>query len=144
MSSKKLQDTFPNKTLLVQVIFIALIVGGVLFFEFFFKGPSMTDNEVSGEATLLIDFDNMQRMFTGEVVDGMTILDALNASVAVGQIKLKYHVDRDNNTEVKEINNHTANENIQFTFYVNSRKIDLNTLNKTYIQPGDMITIRLE
>jgi hypothetical protein len=83
-------------------------------------------------------------MFTGEVIDEMTLLDALNASFAAGKIKLTYHVDDGNNTKVTEINDHEADDEEQFTFYINTRKLDPSELNKTQIHPGDKITIKLE
>lgn len=134
MSYKKSQGTSINKTLVAQIIFIVAVVSAIFLFERF----------SGNEAALLIDFDDMKRVFAGEVVDGMTVLDALNASVAAGQIKLVYYVDDGNNTKVKEISDHSASGNTQFTFYVNSRKLDSSELNKTLIKPGDEITIKLE
>lgn len=144
MSYKKFQGISINKTLAAQIIFVVATVSVILFFEKLSDKEPSAEFDASKEAALLVDFDNVKRMFAGEVVGGMTILDALNASVAAGQIKLTYYVDGDNNTKVKEINDHTANGNTQFTFHINSRKIDQSELNKTHIRPGDKITIRLE
>lgn len=144
MNYKKFQGISINKTLAAQIIFVLVVASVLLFFEKLSDKQPLAEFDESKEAALLVDFDNIKRMFAGEVVSGMTILDALNASVAAGQIKLTYHVDGDNNTRVKEINDHTTNGDIQFTFYINSRKIDQSELNKTPIRPGDKIMIRLE
>ena len=145
MSSKRSQNTFINNTLATQIVFIAAIAAIVLLFERFSdKESPLAIDLAENEAALFIDFDNMKRVFTGEVAEGMTILDTLNASVAAGKIELTYNVDGGNNTKITEINDHRANEDSQFTFYVNSRKLDPSELNKTHIQPGDKITIRLE
>lgn len=143
MSSKKFLNTFTKNTLVIQIIFIVAIVTGVIIYERFSNEDSL---KIMGEneAALFIDFDNMKRAFAGEVISGMTVLDALNASVAAGKIKLTYHVDKNNNTKVTEINDHKATSDTKFTFYINSKKLDQNKLNKTSIQPGDKITIKLE
>lgn len=143
MNFKKFQNILSNNILAAQIVLIVVAVGAIFLFERFFdKDPFAVDLE--NRAALFIDFDNMQRMFTGEIVDGMTVLDALNASVVAGQINLRYYVDEENNTKVAEINNHNTDGKTQFTFYINSKKIDASELNKTHIQPGDKITIRLE
>jgi len=150
MNSKKSQNTSTSRTLLTQIIIVAVIAGGILLFERLFNNGSSLVNEGSmdessvDEAVLFIDFDNMQRTFRGEVVERMTILDALNASVTAGKIEFRYFVDGSNNTKITEINDHFAEENDQFTFYINSEKIDTSNLNRIYIQPGDEIIIRLE
>lgn len=144
MNYKKFQGISINKTLATQIIFVVAVASVILIFEKLSDKEPFAEFDKSKEAALLVDFDNIKRMFAGEVIGGMTILDALNASVAAGQIKLTYYVDSDNNTRVKEINDHTTNRDIQFTFYINSRKIDQSELNKTPIRPGDKITIKLE
>ena len=145
MSYKESRDTSINRTLVTQIVFVAVIVSAIFIFDkYYSKEFSVFKNMSKSEAALFIDFDNMQKVFAGEVVDEMTILDALNAAVVAGQIKLTYHVDSDNNTKITEINSHIADGKIQFAFYINSRKLDQSELNKTHIKPGDKITIRLE
>lgn len=145
MNYKKSQDTFTKNTLFVQIIFVVVAVGGILLFEkFFSKEVSWLDNGSNKEAVLLIDFDDIKRMFKGEIIDKMTVLDALNASVATGNIKLRYIVDNKNNTSVTEINNHTANENKKFAFYINGKNINTADLNKIFVYPRDEIIIKLE
>lgn len=122
-----------------------MLIAAVFIVMFVFKSVGLPAGGGSGsEATLFIDFGDMRRQFTGEVVESMTVLDALNTSAAAGQIKLIYYVDSDNNTKVTEISGYTADENVQFNFYVNSQKLDPGDLNRTNIKPGDKITIRLE
>jgi len=145
MSSKKYPDIFTNQTLLIQIIFVVIIIGGVMLFENLSDGELFfVNNKSSGEATLMIDFDNMRRAFKGEVAEKMTILDALNASVTAGQIKLTYAVDSDNNTSVVEVDGHSTVPNKNFSFYLNDDKVNIEDINKTHINPGDQITIRLE
>ena len=141
MNSKKFQNTLFNSTFIAWAILIIAVVIVI----FVFKNAGLPAGNRSGnEATLFIDFGDMKRQFTGEVAESMTVLDALNAVAAAGQIKLVYYVDSDNNTRITEISGYTADENIQFNFYVNSQKLDPGELNRTNIKPGDKIAIRLE
>jgi len=145
MNYKKSRGTSINRTLVAQIVFVVVVASAIFVFDrFYSKEHSAFKNVSKNEAALFIDFDNMKKVFAGEVIDGMTVLDALNAAVAVGQIKLIYYVDSGNNTKITEINDHVANEDVQFTFYVNSRKVNSNELNKTHVKQGDKITIRLE
>lgn len=142
MNSKKYLDTSTKTTLLAQIIFITVIAGTILVFEYFFnKTPSEIKNN---EATVLLDFDDMKRMFVGEVAEQMTILDALNAAVTAGKIKLNYTIDNSDGTKLAEINDHTIEANKTFQFYLNKKKIDATKINRTYIRPGDKVTIKLE
>src|SRR3989338_5941485 len=144
MNFKKLRNIFSN-TLAVQIIFVVIIAGAIFVFErFSSKEDSVFKNVPKNETAMLIDFDNMKRVFKGEVTEKMTVLDTLNASVAAGQIKIIYTVDQDNNTTVIEINDHVATDDKSFYFSVNERKIDTKDLNKIFVNPGDRITVRLE
>lgn len=144
MKSKKSQNIFTN-TLTAQIVFVLVVASGILFFEKFLgEKPSGFKNVSENKAVVFVDFDNMKKIFTGEVVEKMTVLDALNASVAAGKIKLIYYVDENNNTQVLEINNHKADKKTRFNFYVNSQELDQNEINKTYIQADDKIVIKLE
>ncbi|OGN00853.1 MAG: hypothetical protein A2651_03180 [Candidatus Yanofskybacteria bacterium RIFCSPHIGHO2_01_FULL_42_12] len=145
MNSKKYPDTFISETLLVQVILVVVVVGIVVFFDKLSNGEWFSvDDGSKREATLIIDFDNMRRTFEGEVIEEMTILDALNASVTAGQIKLTYTVDDNNHTSVAEIDGHSAVFGKNFFFYLNEKKIHTKDLNRTFVDPGDKITIKLE
>lgn len=127
-----------------QVALVLIVVGGVLVFEKLFNKDFDFYKKETNKASLLIDFDNMTRRFEGEVSDGMTILDALNASVAAGKIKIRYTVDNDNNTSVDEINDHQAVNNKSFYFYTNGEIVSEKNLNRTPVYSGDKIVIKLE
>jgi hypothetical protein len=145
MNYKKSQDTSINETLIAQIIFVVVVTIGVLFFERFFKIESSSVDKSRGQAaSLMLDFENMKRMFEGEVVEKMTILDALNASVTAGQIKLLYTVDINNDTAVVGIDDHIAVGDKNFSFHINGKKLNTKDLNRTFVDPGDTITVRLE
>lgn len=137
MRYKKSHNISESETLIAQTVLILAFIGLIFVFGFF-------SNNTGGSATLLIKFDNFTRMFEGDVVNNMTFLDALNAAVNAGNIELTYFIDQNNDTHIKEINNHTAGSSDQFAFYLNSKRVEEEKLNRTRVRPGDEIMIKLE
>ena len=96
-------------------------------------------------ATLAVNFDNLKRSFEGEVVEDMTVLDALNMAMAAGKIKLNYSLDDKNQTWIMEINDHLNKAgNRHFAFFINDKQIDSKDLNKVNLKAGDSIVIKYE
>ncbi len=102
----------------------------------------------SQEAVLVLAFENegRGRMFTGEVKEGMTILDALITSSEAGQIALKYNQDANKGVKITGLddyyNSSTTNKSI--AFYLNKSKVSEKDIYKVAIKPGDKIEIQLE
>lgn len=149
MNYKKFQNIFTgNNNMASKIIFIIAVIIVLLLFEKSYNKESNFFADISkNEASLFFDFDNMKRAFAGEVMDNMTILDALNAAVAAGKIKLIYKVDEKNNTEIIELDGHSLDLDInkkQINFYLNSQKINQNEINKINIRPGDKIIVKTE
>lgn len=99
------------------------------------------------EATLLLAFEDegKGRMFTGKVIGGMTILDALTVSANAGQIQLKYNVSADGKVVIYGLDGYNSNSNgKKITFYLNQIRIESELINLTRIKPGDSIEVRLE
>lgn len=99
------------------------------------------------EATLLLAFENngQGRMFTGEVVNGMTILDSLLVSSEAGQIKLIYHLDQNGKLIIEELDGYTAGaSDKKLAFYLNGVKMATEEINRATISPGDKIEVRIE
>lgn len=95
-----------------------------------------------GLATLAVNFETGKRLFEGEVYTGMTILDALNAAMSVGKIKLNYALDDKNQTQIMEIDGYTNNTGGKsFLFYLNNKEVAPQNLNKVRIEAGDKIEI---
>lgn len=124
---------------------MAVIAVGILILErFYSREPFLTTENSGKEATLLIDFDSEKRMFEGEVIEKMTVLDVLNASVNTGKIKLRYSVDTGNNTIVAEIDGHSASDGKNFSFYINGKETASANINKIFVNPGDEIIVKLK
>lgn len=141
-TNKKLPVDFFKKTIFVQIILLMVLFGVVYFTKLSFN---LSDTENTGLATLIINTKTERRIFEGEVVKDMTILDALNMATAVGKIELNYAIDDSGKVSVLEINGHTNNDSDKyFVFYLNSKKIDTKDLNKKTIRGGDKIEIQYE
>ena len=102
------------------------------------------DFKSANTATLMISIENEPRMFQGEVTENMTVLDALIASAAAGQIHIRYYIRPDNTTEIAEINGYGSALPKNLAFYLNRGRINSEDLNKIKVQVGDIIEINQE
>ena len=142
MKYKKLLISCFKKTIFAQILLLIALIGVFYFFKLSFD---LSKSDTSGLATLVINFETEKRFFEGEVVKDMTILDALNAAVSVGKIKLNYVIDKSGNVSVMEIDGYTNGAGHKyFVFYLNSKKIDTKDLNKEIVHDGDRMEIRNE
>src|SRR3989344_4171399 len=100
----KLLIDFFKKTIFAQILLLVVLTGIIYFFNLSFN---FSDNNSTGIATLFINFETEKRFFEGEVVKDMTMLDALNAAVSVGKIRLNYAIDESGDVNIMEIDGHT-------------------------------------
>lgn len=98
---------------------------------------------VRDTAALTIDFGTYERTFEGTVVSGMTVLDALNASVIAGKIRFSFLIDERGYAKVVEFNDHTSFAQKTPLFFVNGKAISSFEVHKVSIQPEDQIMVRL-
>src|SRR3989344_9067796 len=128
MKYKKLLLDFFRKTLFAQILLLTVLIVIVYLLKLSFN---LQDNNTSGLATLVINFETEKRFFEGEVAKNMTMLDALSAAVSVGNIKLNYAIDKSGDVNIMEIDGHTNGvDNKYFVFYLNSKKVAAKDLNK--------------
>lgn len=134
-----------NEVIFAQIALVIILVMTAIFIDQTFRQDATPVTSSPTQASLLINFENKQRLFEGTVVSGMTMLDALGAATTAGQIKLKYAISANNEVQITEINdhiNHTANKT--FNFYLNGDKVDSKNINQIPIQNGDKVEIRFE
>ena len=133
-----------NEVIFVQITLVIILAMIVVLIDNTLKQDKLS-TAGQAQASLLINFEDKQRLFEGEVIDNMTVLGALNAAVSAGQIKLKYNIGQNNTVEIMEINDHFNNTaGKMFLFYLNGGKIDAKNINRIYIKTGDKIEIRFE
>lgn len=88
-----------------------------------------------------------KRAFEGEIVDGMTVLDAVSAAALAGNLIFKYTVDPlKNETSILAIDGYDRKEDPGKTtvFYLNSEKVESGKLHTIVVKPGDMIMVRIK
>jgi hypothetical protein len=127
--------TNENHIIFYQFGFLAVLVVVIFFVRF-----SGSTNE--GVADLTLDMGDYKREFQGPVVDGMTVLDALNASVLAGGINFKFALTEEK-TEIIEINDHGKIGDYNLDFYLNSQRIDDSEINKISIKPEDRVLVQV-
>ena len=122
---------------LISITFIILI----LVFIFYFNLPvqNLTKNS---KATLILSIDNDKRAFEGEIIEGMTLLDALNLSTSVGSINFKYSIQNDGKVQIMAIDGHIIDgSSVKLSILLNSNPIETSQINKIAIKAGDTIEI---
>lgn len=131
-----------------NTIFLSLIIAVVLAVLLALISINFKLNRAYiGEAMLYLVFenDNRGRMFRGEVVDGMTILEALHASSQAGNISFNYFIDSDGRVVIKSIDGYSADSSKKsLVFYLNHSRIKPENIHSVVIKPGDLIKVALE
>ena len=116
---------------------------GVILAWFFFILISGIADLRSGEATLILVFGNQERMFQGEVVDNMTVLDVLRAATKAGQINLEFVVDADR-TSITKLDGHLVGSEERFKFLLNGFLIEESDIHNKTVKAGDIVEIKLD
>lgn len=128
----------PHRTVFLSV------VGSLVFvwLAIIFMSPLRLQ---TAEASLVFFFNSegQRRMFQGEVIEGMSILDALRVSSEAGQIDFEFEIGSDQ-TIVKKLNGYSDDIVQGLIFYLNGLKIEESQINRIMIKPGDLIEVRFE
>src|SRR3989344_5253552 len=97
-------------------------------------------------AYLEVNDNGIRRAFEGEVVGGMTVLDALDASALAGNINFKYEIDRKNNElHIITLDGYSATKTSRDAMlFLNLVRVDISKIHAIPLSFGDRILIRLE
>ena len=145
MNSKKSLKPFFKKRHLIEILTIVVLLILVSVFKVTVDNLKDAGGDGNNLATLAVNFDNLKKSFEGEVIEDMTMLDALNMAMAVGKIKLNYVLDDKNQTWILEINDHLNGvDGKHFSFFLNDNKVDSKDLNKANLKAGDSIVVKHE
>lgn len=84
-----------------------------------------------------------ERIFTGGIIENMTILEALTAATQAAQTEIHYQINADGELTIDAINSEINNlDGKQWHFYLNKQPIDIQQLDKAFITNGDIIEAR--
>jgi len=117
------------------ILIIAILVGIGLIFYFF--GPIGKPKIGSNEAALIINYGETKRAFIGEIIEGMTISDALLVSAKAGNFDFDYE-----GGVLKRIGEFEINGK-KWNIYLNGYKAE-ESLDKVFIEAKDKIELKFE
>lgn len=92
------------------------------------------------DAHLVLDFGSSKRVFEGQVVSGMTVLDALNASVIAGSIPVEFTI-QDGQARIIETDGN--NKSLPIEVFLNGQPIDPSGIHSLPIRAQDEVVIKL-
>ena len=104
-----------------------------------FRGTAQENSS----ATLTLDWGGQKRTFQGAVVSGMTVLDVLQASAAVGSIPLEFSMGSENAVKITRLDGFQGQAGGSMVVTINGQNIDLAMINTVLVQPRDRIVIKL-
>lgn len=127
--------------MVIAAVFIVAL--GLVIYSGF--SPDYDSGEFSagnGEASLIVNFGNEKRMFVGEVIDGMTAMDALDAS-SRGDIFSDFIYTIDGKNKAIASIDGFSNDGKNWTAYVNGVRED-GSLDEIILHDGDKIELKFE
>ncbi len=100
----------------------------------------------SNVARVELYLEEEKRIFEGETIENMTVLDAMYAASIAGNITFKYTLDPEKNvTKVSALDGITYRSNSNSPdFYLNSEKIETEIIHAVTIKPGDVIVVKAD
>jgi len=130
-----------SKLISLLLLLAAVILGGVYYWQFYRKDSADVLSSVSlapGQAAIIIDFGSkgQERLFRGEVVKDMSLLDALRASALAGNLELEIG-GKDGTEEIVKIDGLAdGKDGGRWNYYLGGEKIE-KPLSAQTVSPGD-------
>ncbi|MEK7627690.1 MAG: hypothetical protein AAB397_03860 [Patescibacteria group bacterium] len=131
-----------NKLYWLIISGVSIIVAVfIIYFGFAPESKAPEQEIISGsEASLLIDFgDNKQRMFVGDVVENMTVLDALKFSSTNNGFKYNF----DKNIKTLAAIDGFSNNGKVWNLYMNGSLMK-NSPDEIEVMAGDAVELKFE
>ena len=125
------------------LVVIVLLLIFVLVYSFDPEAFWLSNRRV---AYLEVNDSGTRRAFEGEVVNGMTVLDALDASAAAGNINFHYEIDRTNHElSIITLDGYSTTETPKTAMlFLNLVRIDIGKIHSIPVNYGDRILVKLE
>lgn len=118
----------------VASLFLIIIFSGLI---------SGFNNDSRDLAHLEINIGNNRRAFEGEIIEGMTVLEAIQASALAGNIIFQYTADGNGRLVITSLDGYELKKSDQpLSFFLNNKKIDSAKIHSTLINGGDTMVIK--
>jgi hypothetical protein len=130
-----------SKLVSLLLLLAAVMLGGVYYWQFFRKDSADILSSVSlapGQAAIIIDFGSRgsERLFRGEVVKDMSLLDALRVSAMAGNLELQINGELGAEKIVKIDGLADGEDGGCWNYYLDGKKIE-KSLSAQTVSPGD-------
>ncbi|MEK7600887.1 MAG: hypothetical protein AAB463_02950 [Patescibacteria group bacterium] len=119
-----------------QLLIVVIFLGALI----------MSRGTELGAAQVVFALPQGTRIFEGDVVRGMTLVDALNAAALAGNITLRFAIDDSNGMRIIALDG-IATRSIQAIPVRMTRNTDVVDVHKAHailIRPGDLVKISLD
>lgn len=127
--------------MLFALLLLILSAGAIFWFPGSRRDSDILQSsarKIIGKAVLTVDFgDGKERNFEGEIIEGETMLEALNQASKAGNFS--YKLDEKNN--LAAVDGFTRNKNKSWHWYLNDKKID-KPMGEIILKSGDKILIK--
>lgn len=125
------------------LVVVVLVLMFILAYSFYPEAFRLGGRDV---AYLEVNINGTRRAFEGEVVYGMTILDALDASALAGNISFKYEIDKKTSElKIVTLDGYSIVEAPKNAIlFLNLVRVDMSKIHSIPLSPGDVILIRSE
>ena len=134
---KKSLKKIRNKKLNLGIIFAAVILVVLATLGFLGFNASL------GTAELVFSFPGgEQRVFSGEIVAGMTVFDAILASAQGGDLSIDYSIEN-SILEIKSVNDIAGEGANKWHVYLNGEAVVAKQMDLIEIKNGDKIELNL-
>lgn len=130
-----------SKLISLLLLLAAVILGGVYYWQFYRKDSADILSSVSlapGQAAIIIDFGSKgsERLFRGEVVKDMSLLDALLVSARAGNLELEIGGETGTEVILKIDGLADGKDGGSWNYYLAGAKIE-KSLSVQTVNPGD-------
>lgn len=123
-------------------VVVAVLAVIILNYVRFNTGSDQTGN---GQASLIIFFDrDHQRMFEGDVKEGMSVLQVLEASSKAGNFALRYSIENSGEVNLYSIDGKVNEIGGKWLFFLNGKRLDTESINHQSVGKNDKIEARYE
>lgn len=127
-------------------IWFLISLGISVSFWFFLNNSNLAVIKPNNSSTarLEIELGGQKRAFEGDVVEGMTVFEAIQASALAGNILFNYSFSEDDKVIVKSIDGYEADKaKKSLIIYLNSNLVRPEEIHTTPIKTGDTILISM-